>query len=75
MESVKDKHRQLVDLELTLTICFIKKSDFKNSEEDIGHLNQFADELKSFDGILNDINVVRESIEHIHDDLAKINER
>ena len=74
MESVEDKHRQLVDLELALRKC-IKMSDFKDSEESIDQFNQFAEELKSFSGIPNDIHVIRESIEHIRDDLSKINER
>ena len=70
-----EKHRQqLLDLKRALNECSQKMCDFKSFKENIDkQFNQFAEELKSFRGIPDDIHEIRESICHIRDDLARMN--
>ena len=70
-----EKHRQqLLDLKRALNECSQKMCDFKSFKENIDkQFNQFAEELKSFRGIPDDIHEIRESICQIRDDLAKMN--
>ena len=69
-----EKHRQqLLDLKRALNECSQKMCDFKSFKENIDkQFNQFAEELKSFRGIPDDIHEIRESICQIRDDLAKM---
>ena len=59
-----EKHRQqLLDLKRALNECSQKICDFKSFKENIDkQFNQFAEELKSFRGIPDDIHEIRESI-------------
>ena len=66
----------LVKLERALKECSEKMSDFENFKENINkQFDNFAEELKSFRGISDDIHEIRDSIGQIRDDLKKINER
>ena len=72
-----EKHEEkLNNLERALNECSQRLSDFKSFKENINkQFDNFAEELKSFRAIPQDIHEIRNSIEQIRDDLAKMNER
>ena len=72
-----EKHQQkLMRLESALTGCSQKMNDFESFKENINkQFNNFAEKLKLFHGIPDDIHEIRDSIGQIRDDLAKINKR
>ena len=72
-----EKHEEkLKNLERAMNECSQRMSDFKSFKEKINkQFDNFAEELKSFRAIPQDIHEIRNSIGQIRDDLAKINER
>ena len=64
---------QLVNLERALNEWSTKMCDFKSFKENIDkQFNQFAEEMKSFRGIPDDIHEIRESLEQIRDAFAEM---
>ena len=74
--AIEEHQQKLMNLENALTGCSQKMNDFESFKENINkQFNNFAEELKLFHGIPDDIHEIRESIGQIRDDLAKINKR
>ncbi len=71
------KHEEkLKNLERAMNECSQRMCDFESFKEYINkQFNNFAEELKSFSAIPQDIHEIRNSIGQIRDDLAKMNER
>ena len=73
---IKEHQHKLVRLESALTGCSQKMEDCESFKENINkQFNTFAEELKLFHGIPDDIHKIHESIGQIRDDLAKSNRR
>ena len=71
--AIEEHQHKLVRLESALTGCSQKMEDFESFKENINkQFNTFAEELKLFHGIPDDIHEIRDSIGQIRDDLAKI---
>ena len=71
--AIEEHQHNLVRLESALTGCSQKMEDFESFKENINkQFNTFAEELKLFHGIPDDIHEIRDSIGQIRDDLAKI---
>ena len=71
--AIKEHQHKLVRLESALTGCSQKMEDFESFKENINkQFNTFAEELKLFHGIPDDIHEIRDSIGQIRDDLAMI---
>ena len=77
VERSSDKNAQkLKNLERAMNECSQRMCDFESFKEYINkQFNNFAEELKSFSAIPQDIHEIRNSIGQIRDDLAKMNER
>ena len=74
--AIEEHQQKLMRLESALTGCLQKMEDFESFKENINkQFNNFAEELKLFHGIPDDIHEMRESIWQIRDDLAKNNKR
>ena len=75
-KATEEHEEKLKNLERALNECSERMSDFESFKENINkQFNTFAEELKSFRAIPQDIHEIRNSIGQIRDDLAKMNER
>ena len=73
---IKKHEEKLKNLERTMNECSQRMSDFESFKEYINKkFDNFAEELKSFHAIPQDIHEIRNSIGQIREDLAKMNER
>ena len=76
-KSTTEEHEEkLKNLERAMNECSQRMSDFESLKENISkQFTNFAEELKSFRAIPQDIHEIRNSIGQIRDDLAKMNEQ
>ena len=76
-KSTIEKHEEkLKNLERAMNECSQRMSDFESFKGNINkQFDNFAEELKSFHAIPQDIHEIRNSIGQIRDNLAKMNER
>ena len=73
---IEEHEEKLKNLKRALNECFQRMSDFESFKENINkQFDNFAEELKSFRAIPQDIHEIRNSNGQIRDDLAKMNER
>ena len=74
--AIENHEEKLKNLERAMNECSQRMSDFESFKEKINEqFINFAEELKSFRAIPQDIHEIRNSIGQIRDDLAKMNER
>ena len=74
--TIEENEEKLENLERALNECSQRMSEFKNFKDNMNEqFNRFAEDLKSFHAIPEDIHKIRNSIGQIRDDLAKMNER
>ena len=74
--AIENHEEKLKSLERAMNECSQRMSDFESFKEKINEqFINFAEELKSFRAIPQDIHEIRNNIGQIHDDLAKMNER
>ena len=75
-KATEEHEEKLKNLERALNEWSQRMTDFESFKENINkQFNTFAEELKSFRAIPQDIHEIRNSIGQIRDDLAKMNER
>jgi tetratricopeptide (TPR) repeat protein len=74
--AIEEHEQKLVKLKCALSECSQRMTDFETFKENINkQFDNFAEEWKSFRAIPEDIHEIRNNIEQIRDDLAKMNER
>ena len=74
--AIEEHEQKLMKLKCALSECSQRMNDFETFKENINiQFNNFAEEWKSFRAIPEDIHEIRNIIEKIGDDLAKMNER
>mgnify|MGYP002803887263 CR=1 FL=1 len=74
--AIEENKQKLTNLERAFDECSRRMSNFESFKDNINEqFNKFAEDLKSFRSIPEDIHEIRNSIGQIRDDLAKMNKR
>ena len=74
--AIEEDQQKLLKLQNSMEECSQRMADFENFKENISkQFNSFAEELKSFRTIPQDIHEIQVSISQVRDDLAEMNKR